>query len=342
MTFNLPGRGFGGSWFSVRVVGKLPFTLPSMSDDLVRVEHALADSVKTGDEYMTTVAGHLITAGGKRIRPALAIAASCAILGEATDDAIMGGSSVELVHIGSLYHDDVMDEAKTRRGVPSANIRFGNVIAILAGDFLLAKASEIAASLGVEVAGLLASTIGELCQGQVLELQTVFQADRTVESYLKSIDGKTASLMATSARIGALVTNAPRAHIDALTEFGQRLGMVFQIVDDVLDLVATDEQLGKPAGNDLIEGIYTLPVLHGMLDEKFGEELRSHLGAPMEREEMEKVRKLVRSTKGVDHALTVAREFANQADKALLSLPQNDTTVALRGSGFRLIDSIGL
>ncbi len=331
---------FAESWRSVQVVGKLPFTLPSMTDDLMRVEHALAESVKTGDEYMTTVAGHLITAGGKRIRPALAAAASGAILGHTSDDAIMGGCSVELVHIGSLYHDDVMDEAETRRGVPSANIRFGNVIAILAGDFLLAKASEIAASLGVEVAGLLARTIAELCEGQVLELQSVFNPDRTVDSYLASIDGKTASLMATSARIGALVTSAPRDHVDALTEFGQRLGMVFQVVDDILDLVATDEQLGKPAGNDLVEGIYTLPVLHGLTDPRYGEELRASLGASIDRSEVDKVRKLVRSTIGVDHALTVAREYANQADKALLTLPQNEITIALRGSGFRLIDSI--
>lgn len=321
-------------------MGKSPFSLPGLTDDLVRVEQALAESVKTGDEYMSTVAGHLIKAGGKRIRPALSIAAASAVVGHATNEAIMGGCSVELVHIGSLYHDDVMDEAQTRRGVTSANIRFGNVIAILGGDFLLAKASEIAASLGTEVAGLLAATIGELCQGQVLELQSVFQPDRTVDSYLKSIDGKTASLMATSCRIGALVTEAPRPHIEALTQFGRRLGMVFQIVDDILDLVATDEQLGKPAGNDLVEGIYTLPVLHGLTDERFGEELRGLLGGPIERDDMQHVRKIVRSTTGVDHALTVAREYANQADKALLELPQNDVTVALRGSGFRLIDSI--
>jgi heptaprenyl diphosphate synthase len=305
---------------------------------------ALAEAVKTGDEYMSSVARHLLAAGGKRIRPALAVASAAALGLPVADDVIMGGCSVELVHLGSLYHDDVMDEAATRRGIPAANVRFGNVVAILAGDFLLAKASEIAADLGVEVAGLLARTIGELCQGQVLELQDVWNVDRTVEQYFRSIDGKTASLMATSSRIGGLVClnrgEAERGHVDALTEYGQRLGMVFQIVDDILDLVATDEQLGKPAGNDLVEGIYTLPVIHGLSDERYGEELRSKIGAPIERTEVDAVRKLVRSTKGVDYALTVAREFANQADAALLKLPQNDVTYALRGSGFRIIDSI--
>jgi heptaprenyl diphosphate synthase len=329
---------------SVGDVGKQPFNLPHLSEDLQRVELALAASVKTGDEYMSSVAGHLLAAGGKRIRPALAIASSAALTSAVTDEAIMGGCSVELVHLGSLYHDDVMDEASTRRGTPSANVRFGNVVAILAGDFLLAKASEIAADLGTEIAGLLARTIGELCEGQVLELQDVWNIDRTVEQYLRSINGKTASLMATATRIGGLVCLnqglADRSHVDSLTEFGQRIGMVFQVVDDILDLVATDEQLGKPAGNDLVEGIYTLPVIHGLTDARYGEELRSNLGAAIERSDVDRVRKLVRSTAGVDHALTVAREYANQADAALLRLPQNDVTIALRGSGFRIIDSI--
>jgi heptaprenyl diphosphate synthase len=339
-------RAIGRSQLSPSVwfVGKQPFNLPHLSDDLIRAEQALAASVKTGDEYMTSVAGHLLAAGGKRIRPALAIAASAALCGSVSDDVVLGGCSVELVHLGSLYHDDVMDEASTRRGTPSANVRFGNVVAILAGDFLLAKASEIAADLGTEIAGLLARTIGELCEGQVLELQDVWNIDRTVAQYLRSINGKTASLMATSTRIGALVCfnegSAQREHVDALTDFGQRIGMVFQIVDDILDLVATDEQLGKPAGNDLVEGIYTLPVIHGLTDVRYGEELRANLGGPIERSDVDRVRKLVRSTSGVDHALTVAREYANQADAALLRLPQNDVTVALRGSGFRIIETI--
>jgi heptaprenyl diphosphate synthase len=293
---------------------------------------------------MTTVAGHLLSAGGKRFRPALAIASASALVGSVSDDVIMGGCSAELVHLGSLYHDDVMDEAATRRGTPSANVRFGNIIAILAGDFLLARASEIASDLGTEIAGLLARTISQLCEGQVFELQDVWNVDRTAEHYFRSIHGKTASLMATSSRIGALVVlnngQADRTHVDALTEYGERIGMVFQIVDDVLDLVATDEQLGKPAGNDLVEGIYTLPVIHGLKDLRHGEELRSKLGAPIARAEVDRVRKVVQSTTGIDHALTIAREYANQADVALLKLPQNDVTGALRGSGFRIIDSI--
>ena len=253
---------------------------------------------------------------------------------------MLGGVSVELVHLGSLYHDDVMDEAATRRGVPSANIRFGNVVAILAGDFLLAKASEIAASLGTEVAGLLAHTIGELCQGQVLELQSVFKPDRTQAQYLASIDGKTASLLATSARIGAIVAGLPRTHIDAITAYGQRLGMVFQIVDDILDLTATDEQLGKPAGNDLVEGIYTLPVIVGLQDPHRGEELRALLGAPIDRADVDRVRKVVQATGGVEAAIAVGRQYSDEVAAALATLAPTDVTRDMAMAGHRLIDSL--
>src|SRR5437763_2510917 len=190
--------------------------LPPLADDLVRVEDALRRSVETADPFLTEVAGHLITAGGKRLRPALALTAAYAVAPGAAsrpapEEAVMGGVSGELVHLGSLYHDDVMDEALTRRGVESVNARWGNLVAILAGDFLLARASEIAASLGTEVAGLLAHTIGRLCQGEVGQLRRVFDTARTESEYLRSIEGKTASLFAAAARIGALVAGLPRA-----------------------------------------------------------------------------------------------------------------------------------
>ena len=326
---------------ALQVVARLPFELAVLPEDLRRVEFALVESVRTEDAYMTDVAGHLIAAGGKRLRPAMAMAAAHTggIL-TISDDVVQGAAAVELVHLGSLYHDDVMDEAATRRGVPSANIRFGNVVAILAGDFLLAKASEIAASLGTEVAGLLAHTIGQLCQGQVLELQSVFSPNRTQAQYLASIDGKTASLLATSARIGAIVAGLPRAHIDAITAYGQRLGMVFQIVDDILDLTATDEQLGKPAGNDLVEGIYTLPVIVGLQDPHRGEELRALLGAPIDRADVDRVRKVVQATGGVEAAMAVGRQYSDEAAAALATLTPTDVTRDMAMAGHRLIDSL--
>src|SRR5438270_1186148 len=274
--------------------------LPPLADDLVRVEDALRRSVETADPFLTEVAGQLITAGGKRLRPALALTAAYAVAPDAAtrpapQESVLGGVAVELVHLGSLYHDDVMDEARTRRTVESVNTRWGNLVAILAGDFLLARASEIAASLGTEVAGLLAATIGKLCEGQVRELAQTFDVTRSEESYLISINGKTAALMATACRVGAITAGIDRPGIEALTEYGERVGMVFQIVDDILDVVATDEELGKPAGNDLVEGVYTLPVIRALASAQASEELRRLLGSPLERDEVDVARAIIRS-----------------------------------------------
>ncbi len=231
------------------------------SDDLERIEAALRSSVETDDAELTEIASHLILAGGKRLRPVSTVAAARTTGRSTTDDVVMGAVAVELVHLGSLYHDDVMDEADTRRGIDSVNARWGNLTAILAGDFLLARASEIAASLGTEVAALLARTIGWLCQGEVAQLRHAFDTGRTEAAYVRSIEGKTASLFSTACRIGGLVAGLPRPQVDAVTEWGLAFGLAFQVYDDVLDLTATEAELGKPTGHDLVEGIYTLPVI---------------------------------------------------------------------------------
>ena len=159
--------------------------LAPLAPDLERVEARLGDAVSANDRLLGEAAGHLLAAGGKRLRPTLTLSATYAVHGAgrpSSDDAVTGGAAVELVHLGSLYHDDVIDEAETRRGVPSVNARWSNIVAILAGDYLLAQASALAASLGAEVAALLAATIGELCRGQVLELQYLFDTDRSEDS----------------------------------------------------------------------------------------------------------------------------------------------------------------
>jgi heptaprenyl diphosphate synthase len=255
-------------------------------------------------------------------------------------EVVLGGVSVELVQIGSLYHDDVMDEALTRRSVESVNARWGNLRAILAGDFLLAKASEIAASLGTEVAALLAATIGRMCEGQVRELQTTFDVGRTEEQYTAAIEGKTASLFASAARIGALVVELPRADVDSLTTFGQRFGMAFQVVDDILDVVATDEQLGKPAGNDLAEGIYTYPAILALRSPAVGDELASLLGHPLAPEDVERARKLVRTGDAIEAATSLARSHCTEAITALDDLPENPAVDHLRTMASGLLDHI--
>jgi heptaprenyl diphosphate synthase len=313
-----------------------------MDSDRQRVEEALLSAVRTPDAYLTEIASHLISAGGKRLRPVFTIVGSqVGNDAPASEDAIAGGISCELVHLGSLYHDDVMDEATTRRGVDTVNAKWGNLQAILAGDFLLAKASEIAASLGTEVAGLLARTIGQLCEGQIEELRHTYNVARPVDSYLRSIDGKTASLYSTAARIGGIVAGHDRAHIDALTEYGTAYGMVFQIVDDVLDLTATDEQLGKPAGHDMEEGVYTLPVLHTLASGgTAASELGAVLGKPLTEVERLKVLDIVRSNGGVTKAIQQAKVFVTNAERACDALPSCATTDAMRVATDVLLASV--
>jgi heptaprenyl diphosphate synthase len=313
-----------------------------MAEDLARVESALRESVKTDDAFLTEVASHLILAGGKRIRPGFTIASALGAEAEARrsdDSVIMGAVSVELVHLGSLYHDDVMDDAPTRRTVDSVNFRWGNLKAILAGDFLLAKASEIAASLGTEVAGLLASTIARLCEGQVRELQDAYNIERTETNYYSSIAGKTAALLATACRIGGIVAELPRPLIDTLTSFGHSYGMAFQVVDDILDLVSTDEELGKPSGNDLVEGIYTLPVLY-TLGTPAGTELRSILGDKLDPEQREAARAIVLGGDGVARALDVARRFSDEAVQSLVPLQGTFAAASLGAAADHLIAKV--
>jgi heptaprenyl diphosphate synthase len=316
--------------------------LPTMENDRLRVEQALLGAVRTPDAYLTEIASHLISAGGKRLRPVFTIVASqIATDGPASEEAIAGGISCELVHLGSLYHDDVMDESTTRRGVDTVNAKWGNLQAILAGDFLLAKASEIAASLGTEVAALLARTIGHLCEGQIEELRHTYNVARPIDSYLNSIDGKTASLYSTAARIGGIVAGHDRATIDALTAFGTAYGMVFQIVDDVLDLTATDAQLGKPAGHDMEEGVYTLPVLHTLAaGGPAASELGSILGKPLNEVEREKVLHIVRSNGGIATAIEKARAYVADAESACDALPQSATTDAMRKATAALLATV--
>ena len=322
--------------------------MPVLRADLGRVEEALRASVVTDDPFLTEVASHLIDGrrqagpprpgghlGGHRRRRAWP---------PRPPTWCCGAVSVELVHLGSLYHDDVMDDATTRRTVESVNARWGNLKAILAGDYLLARASEIAASLGTEVAGLLAATIAKLCEGQVLELQSAFDPGRSEDAYLASIDGKTASLLATSCRIGGIVADLPRDQIDAVTTFGRSFGMAFQIVDDLLDVTATDEELGKPAGHDLLEGTYTLPVIRTLAA---GGPLAGELSDLLDRlrpidgsldpvddpDSLEAARRLLRTSPGVVSALDTARDFVDTGRRAMAPYAGTEAAEALDARG---------
>ncbi|HVC25738.1 MAG TPA: polyprenyl synthetase family protein [Acidimicrobiales bacterium] len=321
------------------------FALAVPDAELVRLEECLRRVVVLGDPFLDEIATHLIDAGGKRLRPALTLAAASLGPGPrdwrgASEDTLLGAVAVELVHLASLYHDDVMDEATRRRNVVSVNARWGNLLAIVAGDFLLARSAEIAASLGIEIAGLLAATLGRLCQGQVADVRAAYRVERTEAEYFSTIADKTGALMSTACRIGALTAGVPRDDVDRLTRFGECLGMVFQIRDDVLDVLATEQELGKPPGQDLAEGIYTLPVQRALDDDKVGPELRSLLGRPLSANEVDEARALVARSPGIAAASHAARHYAVEAIDAARGLGDGPVPSALVQLGVNLLEDL--
>ncbi|MFZ0173040.1 MAG: polyprenyl synthetase family protein [Acidimicrobiales bacterium] len=312
------------------------FALPVDEADIARLEACLRESVLGEDPFLNEVASHLIEAGGKRLRPALTLTAAALSATAVSRETLLGGVSVELVHLASLYHDDVMDEATRRRSVESVNARWGNLVAIVAGDFLLARSAEIAASLGPEVAGLLAATLARLCQGQVAEVRSAFQIGRDEKDYLGAIANKTAALMSTACRVGAITAGLDRTQIDDVTAFGESFGMVFQIRDDVLDVIATEEELGKTPGQDLSEGIYTLPVQRALEDRLHGPRLRDLLGKPLTEHERDTARALIAASPGITAASDMAREFAEHAAESARRLGDNPVVMALSSLSIRV------
>ena len=290
--------------------------VPRVWDRLSAVERRLGEVTEASTPFLTEIAQHGLQAGGKRYRPLLTQVA--AELGPNPGaEPVEAGVAVELVHLGSLYHDDVIDEASTRRGRVSVNANWTNTIAILSGDFLLARASEVAAPLGEEAVALIARTYASLVEGQTLELQLIDGVDHGPDEYYDVIGGKTASLIRTSARLGAMTGGAAPHQVEAVSEWGWEMGLVFQMTDDVLDLVANEAFLGKPAGSDMLEGTYTLPVLYAV-DGPAGPEIRDLLaqGRP-DPATVARLLDIVRSGGYVDRVLDEALERARVAEKAV-------------------------
>nr|WP_203633748.1 polyprenyl synthetase family protein [Streptomyces sp. SID10815] len=227
---------------------------------LTAVEEGLLEATKSEVPFITEAAQHLVKAGGKRFRPLLVMLA--AQFGDPYAPGIVPSAVVvELTHLATLYHDDVMDEAAVRRGVASANTRWANSVAVLTGDFLFARASQILADLGPEAVRVQALAFERLVTGQILETAGPQDGRDPVDHYLDVLAGKTGSLVAVSCRFGAMMSGADETVVDVLTQYGERLGVAFQLADDVLDIASDSHESGKTPGTDLREGIATLPVL---------------------------------------------------------------------------------
>jgi heptaprenyl diphosphate synthase len=233
----------------------------SLREGMAAVEVALNEAVKSDFPFVAETSRHLVEAGGKRFRPLLVLLA--AQLGDPSAPGVVPAAVVvELTHLATLYHDDVMDEAPLRRGAVSANARWDNTVAILTGDFLFARASDILADLGPEAVRLQARTFERLVTGQIRETVGPSETDDPVEHYLAVVADKTGSLIATSGRFGAMLSGADDATVDVMTRFGERIGTAFQLSDDILDVSSESTASGKIPGTDLREGVPTLPVLY--------------------------------------------------------------------------------
>ena len=231
----------------------------SVTERLAAIEARLTDAARAETEFVTEAASHIIAAGGKRFRPLLVVLASKLLRGADADRVDRAAVVMELTHVASLYHDDVMDEAEVRRAAPSANARWDNTVAILVGDFLFSKASSTVATLGPEYVLLQAETFARLVQGQIAETRGPLPGSDRLEHYLNVVADKTGSLIAASARFGGMVCGASVDIQDALARYGEEIGVVFQLSDDILD-IASDTS-GKRPGTDLREGVLTLPTL---------------------------------------------------------------------------------
>lgn len=319
----------------------IPDLDPSLEADLdlgmKGVEELLREHIKGDYPLVEETSRHLVAAGGKRLRPLLTLISSH--FGDSTRKEIIPAAVVcELTHLATLYHDDVMDEAPLRRGVESANNRWGNTIAILTGDYLFSKASDLLADLGPEAVRLQARTFERLVIGQIMETQGPQNGEDPLAHYLRVVGDKTGSLIATSARFGGLLSGASREITETLTKFGEQIGIAFQLADDVIDIASESNQSGKTPGTDLREGVLTLVTLNVMASGRSEDaELQRLLSAPIHDEEtVQQVLRTLRGHDGLNQAREQLGQVAKQARAALGPLPVNPATGAL----FSLCDAV--
>jgi heptaprenyl diphosphate synthase len=301
-----------------------------LAEGLARVEAALAVAVGSEHPFVREAAGHLMAAGGKRFRPMLALLA--AQLGDPDRPEVTRAAVVcELTHLATLYHDDVMDEAAVRRGAPSANSRWTNSIAILTGDLLFARASDLLADLGPEAVRIQAQTFERLVTGQIRETVGPQPGQDPVAHYLDVLADKTGSLVATSARFGASFAGVEETLVAALTAFAEEVGVAFQISDDLLDILSEGGASGKLPGTDLREGIATLPALFVLADDDPADaRLRELVADPVTDDaDHAEALELLRSSAGLARATEVLREYADRARGRLDAVPAGDVRDAL-------------
>jgi len=310
---------------------------------LTRVEELLHREVHSDYRFVTETSLHLIDAGGKRFRPLFTLLGAQTGPRPDSDEVITAAAVVELIHLATLYHDDVMDSATMRRGAQSANARWDNTVAILTGDFLFAHASKLVADLGPEAVRIIADTFAELVTGQMRETRGPRAGEDPVQHYLAVVAEKTGSLIATSGRYGGMFSGCPLPQVDSLRRFGAVIGTAFQISDDVIDIASPSDSSGKTPGTDLREGVHTLPMLFALQESGAdAERLRVLLAGPITDDaEVDEALHLLRAGPGLVRARSVLGEQAAEARAELDKLPACPATDALAALTSYVIDRTG-
>ncbi|MGW0006786.1 polyprenyl synthetase family protein [Nocardia grenadensis] len=311
-----------------------PALAETVRNGLDDVEKLLVEELSSGASFLQEAALHLARAGGKRFRPLFTILTGQLGPRPGDPDLVTAGTVVELVHLATLYHDDVMDEATMRRGATSVNSRWGNSVAILAGDYLFAHASRLTSTLGPDAVRIIAETFAELVTGQMRETMGAREESDPVAHYLRVVWEKTGSLIAASGRFGGTFSGADDDHVERLARLGDAVGTAFQISDDIIDISSESAQSGKTPGTDLREGVHTLPVLYALSEEgPDGDRLRTLLARPLETDaEVAEALDLLGRSPGMTRAKEKLREYADIAHaelKALPAGPANDALVQL-------------
>lgn len=303
----------------------------TVRNGLDEVEHLLVGELSDGAVFLREAALHLAKAGGKRFRPLFTILTGQLGPHPTSPDLVTAGTVVELVHLATLYHDDVMDEAAMRRGASSVNSRWGNSIAILSGDYLFAHASRLVSTLGPDAVRVIAETFAELVTGQMRETVGARESGDPVEHYLRTVWEKTGSLIAAAGRFGGAFSGADSQHVERLARLGDAVGTAFQISDDIIDISSVAAQSGKTPGTDLREGVHTLPVLYALREEGAdGHRLRALLAHPLETDdEVAEALELLGRSPGMAAAKQTLGGYADMAYTELAALPSGPANDAL-------------
>ncbi len=307
----------------------------SVRDGVARIEQLMETELRGSDDLMTEAVLHLFEAGGKRFRPLFTVLS--AQLGPQPDagEVTIAGAVIELVHLATLYHDDVMDEAQVRRGAPSANVRWGNNVAILAGDYLFATASRLVSRLGPDAVRIIAETFAQLVTGQMRETQGAADGADPIEHYLKVVYEKTACLIGAAGRFGAMFSGADDDQVQRLSRLGGIVGTAFQISDDIIDIDSDPDESGKLPGTDLREGVHTLPVLYALHDSgPEADRLRELLVGPIDDDaRLAEALALLRASAAMAKAKDTVARYAAQAREELAALPDGPGRQALATLG---------